>query len=79
MRNLLEVRNISKTFKANKIEIEVLKDKPTATDFIYVEKSNNKVEVTFNVVDQEQLDELGIAIVAREDKKAEETEEKTEE
>ena len=26
MRNLLEVRNISKTFKANKIEIEVLKD-----------------------------------------------------
>ena len=27
MRNLLEVRNISKTFKANKIEIEVLKDK----------------------------------------------------
>ena len=32
-----------------------------------------------NVVDQEQLDELGIAIVAREDKKAEETEEKTEE
>ena len=32
-----------------------------------------------NVVDKEQLDELGIAIVAREDKKAEKTEEKTEE
>ena len=26
MRNLVEVRNINKTFKAKKIEIEVLKD-----------------------------------------------------
>ena len=41
----------------------MLKDKPTAIDFDYVKSSNNKVEVTFNVVDQEQAIKNGEVVV----------------
>ena len=47
----------------NKVDIEVLKDKPTATDFKYSEISNNQIEATFNIVDDEKTILSGEIIV----------------
>ena len=51
----------------NRVDIEVLKDKPTATEFKYKEKDNNQIEATFNIVDQENTIQSGEVIVYDED------------
>ena len=51
----------------NRVDIEVVKDKPTATEFKYKEKDNDQIEATFDIVDQENTIQGGEVIVYDED------------
>lgn len=47
----------------NTTKVEILKDKPTATEFAYTETDNNKINATFKIGDQEKSIQSGQVIV----------------